>query len=400
MKKSANIYRTAVLMLLLVMPIAGVFSQNYPQLSENATISLMTCGQGSELYSTFGHSALLVQDIQNRIDRVYNYGTFDFNDPNFYFLFVRGIANYKLSLSNSQSFMREYMLENRTVEQQVLNLTLEQKQRLFELVEENYKPENRYYRYDFLFLNCSSIIRDRVFEVLDKSYILDSTHYEQSFRDLLQPYIPNEWLYVGINLLLGPRADRQASNWQRMFLPDHMRDQFALTKISSADGELLAQHVRSLYKSTQVRQLPDHLLSTPQIVFLVLLIITGIFTRKKYNTKPWNKPFDTLIFFVSGIIGLLLTFMWFLSKHDVINENINLLWAFPLHLIIAVLVWFGRLDRIVRVYAKAMFVAIILFFFLAAIGIQEIPTTLLIFSGVVMLRLFRLAFFRPIIDQV
>ena len=160
-------------------------ASEFPQLSEHSEISLMTCGPGEAMYSQFGHSALWVYDPINRIDRIYNYGTFDFEGSNFYYLFVRGIANYMLSVSNFQSFLNEYEEEDRTVEQQVLNLTLAEKQSLFYALEENYKPENRYYRYDFLYLNCSSVVRDKVFESLTRSYELDQTDYDESFRDQL-----------------------------------------------------------------------------------------------------------------------------------------------------------------------------------------------------------------------
>lgn len=374
-------------------------AQNYPQLSEDSKISLMTCGPGAESYSMFGHSALWVFDPIKKIDRIYNYGTFNFEDSHFYYKFTRGIADYMLSLANSASFVREYTIDNRTVEQQILNLTQNEKQKLFKALEENYKPENRFYRYDFLFLNCSSIIRDRVFDVIDDRYALDTTDYGQSFRDLLQPYINNSWIKLGINLLLGVKADKQADNWDRMFLPDHMRDQFTLAH--SADNSL-AQPVKKIFLGTQapVTYNKTNNIDTPFIVFIILLVFTGILTRKKFALSKWNKPLDSFIFLITGAIGILLTFLWFFSEHEVIHQNINVLWAFPLHILIPIIIWIPSLSKIVAIYSKILFSAIALFMALAILGVQEIPSSLLVLSGIVMLRLFRYAFFMRVPNQI
>jgi len=383
----------------LIIVFAAIFSnghtelkaQDYPQLSEQASISLMTCGPGAELYSIFGHSALLIYDPVNQIDKIYNYGTFNFEDPNFYYKFTRGIADYMLSISTPSSFLREYTIENRTVEQQILNLTLSEKQLIFEAVEENYKPENRFYRYDFLFLNCSSIIRDRVFEVIGDKYTLDKTDYNNSFRDLLQPYVLDSWVKLGINLMLGMRADNEADNWARMFLPDHMRDQFALATVESG---MLAQPVKKLFLGdTNIdNNKKNSQIDTPFIIFIILLIGVGLMTRKKYAKKNWNKILDSIIFIFPGLVGLLMTFMWFFSEHLVMHQNLNLLWAFPLHIILPIMIWIPSMSKFVSIYSKVSFSAIALFMALAVLGVQEIPTSLLVLSGIVMLRLFRYAF--------
>ncbi|MCK5821092.1 MAG: DUF4105 domain-containing protein [Bacteroidales bacterium] len=383
--------------------IIGLFLCNKPSysssqldLSEQATISLMTCGSGESMYSMFGHSALWVHDPINRIDRVYNYGTFDFSDPNFYYLFIRGIANYKLSVTSSGSFMNEYFEENRTVEQQALNLTISEKQTLFDALEENYKPENRYYRYDFLFLNCSSVIRDKVFESLSSTYRLDQTSYDQSFRDLLQPYLTNSWIKLGINLLLGPRAERKASNQERMFLPDLMHEQFELAHL--ANKESLAPNSQMLYLSTNATA--GNSSSGLSLAFFVLFVLIGVITKKKFNNHRWNNGLDFVIFMLSGLIGLLLSFMWFFSEHEVVHQNLNLVWAFPLHILMGIMIWIPVFRSGIRLYSKVFFVASVIFLLLALLGVQEVPTAVLLFAGITMIRLFRLAFFPSVIHQV
>lgn len=365
------------------------------QLSDQAVVSLMTCGPGEEMYSMFGHSALWISDPVQGIDRVYNYGTFDFLDPNFYYYFVRGIADYMLSVTNSRSFLSEYMQENRTVEMQILQLNTEEKNVLFHKLEENYKPENRFYRYDFLFLNCSSVIRDKVFETLTTSYVLDSTAYNQSFRDLLQPFLKNKWIDLGINILLGPGSDRQASNWDRMFLPDLMKQQFELARL--ANGESLAPEIKTLYLSTGPS---ESKVQAPTLILFALFFLIGLLTRKKLTQHRWNLGLDSMIFMIYALLGVLLMFMWFFSEHEVVHQNLNLLWAFPLHLILVVLLWIPAAAQITRLYSRVFFFVTLVFFLLAVLGLQEIPTGAFLLAGIGLFRLFRLGFFPAIMNQI
>ncbi len=125
------------------------YSQNI-KLSPSAELSVITCGPSDEdLYATFGHSAFRIQDIPNKIDRVYNYGTFNFNTPNFYTKFVRGKLLYQLSAYDFSSFLYSYHQEERWVRGQVLDLTPEDVQKVFDFLENNAKPENRLYKYKF-----------------------------------------------------------------------------------------------------------------------------------------------------------------------------------------------------------------------------------------------------------
>jgi hypothetical protein len=101
-------------------------------LGPDARITLLTCSPGDDLYSIFGHSAVRVEDPAQDIDWVFNYGTFDFSDPNFYTNFVRGKLNYKLSVSEYRYFEYSYQRENRWIWEQELNLTPGERQFLFD----------------------------------------------------------------------------------------------------------------------------------------------------------------------------------------------------------------------------------------------------------------------------
>jgi hypothetical protein len=102
------------------------FSSN-AQDSSRLRVSLLTCSPGEELYSIFGHSAIRIIDSNSVTDYVFNYGTFDFDDPNFYIKFVKGKLLYFISIERTNDFIEFYKYENRSVSEQVLSLSAEEK---------------------------------------------------------------------------------------------------------------------------------------------------------------------------------------------------------------------------------------------------------------------------------
>lgn len=189
-------------------------------------VSLLTCSPGEELYSTFGHSALRLTDPVSGDDLVFNYGTFNFDEPGFYTKFIRGKLLYYVSAENFYSFAESYRQQNRSIVEQVLNLSCQEKQALSSFLQNNLRPENRSYKYDFLFDNCTTRLRD-----INEKISADSVYYPKivqqgtKFRELIHIYLDSNsqhWSKLGIDLLLGSRTDAIMSNRQAMFLPDYL----------------------------------------------------------------------------------------------------------------------------------------------------------------------------------
>ena len=126
--------------LVFLFALGALNSSALDPLTEQAKVSLITCSEGDELYSVFGHSAIRIVE-PNAFDIVYNYGTFEFSDD-FYLLFAQGKLNYKLSRTGFEYFNYEYVVSGRGVKEQVLDLTLDQKQGVFDFLEHNYLKEN------------------------------------------------------------------------------------------------------------------------------------------------------------------------------------------------------------------------------------------------------------------
>jgi len=327
-------------------------SLNAQVLSENAEISLITCNPGKELYLAFGHSAIRVKDYDKGIDWVYNYGTFNFNVPNFYTKFLRGYLNYQLSVYSTSDFLMEYQYENRSVYEQVLNLTLDEKNKVFSFLEFNRQPENKFYLYDFFFDNCATRIRDVFQKELNGKVVFDESKYESvTFRQMLKPCLENSpWGRFGINLVLGAIADRKGTLNESMFLPDYMKIAFANSSIkSSSKTAPLIKSNNVLFEQTPNNQ-SISIFTRPGFLFWFILLIVLVFTFLEYKRKVTYKIIDFILLLIIGIVGIILFFMWFGTNHTATVKNWNLLWAIPSHLIVAFMIFRKSKSSFLKYY--------------------------------------------------
>ena len=316
-------------------------------LSEDAEISLITCNPGEELYSVFGHSAIRVHDRAKKIDWVYNYGTFNFDEPDFYVKFVRGYLNYQLSVYRMVDFMAEYKYTNRSVYEQVLNLDQEQKNKVFRFLEHNRKPENKYYLYDFFFDNCATRIRDVYMNELD-SLKFDTGNYQAiTFRGMLEPYLSkHHWSRFGINLVLGDIADRKSSLEESMFLPDYMKIAFENAMIGD---KKIVKNAKVLFEQTPVSNSWPVFLR-PGFVFTLILLILLALTIMETKQGKHFRSIDFFVFLGFGILGTILFLMWVATNHTAVVNNWNLAWAFPTHLVASFFVFRKSKSAFLKYY--------------------------------------------------
>jgi hypothetical protein len=321
------------LFLLLLLLAANLFS--FAQADSSRTrISLLTCAPGDELYSIFGHTAIRVIDSAKQTDIVFNYGTFDFNDPDFYPKFVRGKLDYALSASSFADFMYEYQVTKRDVTEQELHLTEIQKKNIQSFLFENLRGNNRYYKYDFLRDNCTTRSRD-VFEKQAGMQVMRPIVPEgTSFRHLLHEYIDRAdmpWIKLGIDLLMGSSADKALGIRESMFLPDYL-----MKGVDSA-GALFQQKQVILATGAEIPK------GNPHMPLIVLSVVSALLLLVSFNQKKsWQSAtsmVDFLLCLITGMIGCTLLFTWFGTDHASFKSNYNLLWALPTNLVAAVFIW-------------------------------------------------------------
>ena len=320
-----------------------IFTANFAQnLSSEAEISLLTIAPGEDLYSVFGHSAIRVQDTTNKIDKIYNYGTFDFDDPNFYVKFIHGDLKYMLSVGNFERFMYYYEYFNRSVFEQQLNLTLEQKQKIYEYIEWNALPENKFYRYDFFFNNCATIIRDIFEKQLGNDLVFNDEDKNYTFRNLLHQYMREgkEWNKFGIDLILGLPTDKIATTREYMFLPDYLMFSFEKANLKTKKGKIaFAKETEILFQSKEIKPQKDFFI--PSYLFWTLFILVQVITIIGIKLKKRLYALDFILFFSAGIAGFILFYAWFFTSHSITINNFNLAFLPFTHIIFAFF-FFGK----------------------------------------------------------
>ena len=351
-------------------------------LSVYSEVSIVTADAGSELFEAFGHAAIRIKDPVLQLDVIYNYGMFDFNAPNFYTNFVKGKLNYQLGRQRFNQFINSCNYQKRNVQQLVLNLSQQEKQAFFLYLENNAAPKNRDYWYDPYYNNCATKLRDITTTILGDQVTFTKLHQPQkkySLRALMRQEIPwNTWGSFGINLALGNKLDVIATESQYMYLPNYIFQKFRIaTRIQNREivdlvkrEDLLLKHKKQSYKSQ---------LLSPLFVFILLSLLGFLITYKDYTETKRTKWFDFLILFITGIIGVVVLFLWFFTDHTTTPNNFNFLWAFAPNLLMAFLLLNEKPKQWFSSYFKFVTLLLILMLLFWIIGIQSFPFAILPF---------------------
>ena len=322
--------------LLTITALAQQPSEREDDIYSNLEVSLLTCSPGDELYSAFGHTAIRVNDM------VFNYGMFNFNTEGFYIKFVSGETDYELGVEIMQGFERQYERRNRSVIEQKLNLTNEEKAALFNALIENTRPENKTYRYNFVFDNCATRPRVKIEECLKGAIKYDVKEENESYRKLIEKYVGEDsWIKFGIDILIGAEADKTASFFDRLFLPDELMNAFATARRDN--GERLVTETKEIVSQDKDEDDDEDNGVTPLAVAVIAMSIISIasllFPRKL-------KALDFVLFLATGLLGVVITYLCFFSLHPLVGENHNLLWLNPIHLIIPLTIFIKKARKI------------------------------------------------------
>jgi hypothetical protein len=327
------------------------------RLSPDAEIRILTCGPGqNELYSAFGHSAVRVYDPVKGLDILYNYGVFDFDQPNFYLNFTKGNLLYKLAVTDYNRFVQSYAREGRFVHEQILNLNQAQAQAYFTFLQINALPQNTTYTYNYFYDNCATRIRDGLLKSLgpqklafDSAYVTESN----SIRDLCDAYLKQQpWGDLGIDLCLGLPMDKEATAFEYMFLPDYLEAAFTEARVATNNGfkPLVKETVITYPGANQATTV----VFTPSLFMWLLLLVAIALSGWQWRSKKSLRWIDFSLFITVGIIGSLLTVLWFYTNHEAARTNFNIMWALPLHLLTALTFLNTKLRNFLTPYFLAL----------------------------------------------
>ena len=338
-----------------------VFSEIDPM--DSVEVSLITCSPHEEIYSLYGHSALRWHDLHKTgptagQDLVFNWGLFNFNKPYFVLRFVFGLTDYELGTINYEYFVPYYRKWGSSVTEQVINLTNDEKRNLQKALAENLKPENKVYRYNYFYDNCSTRPRDIIERSLNgKVEWADREDYKPTFREMVRECNRNhDWSRFGNDILLGLKADFKTDRIEQEFLPMNLMQDMAMAQVY-VNGEyrpLVKEQRDVLPPGVQMIE-PDWILSPTEMAIIIVLVALSIMFVE-WKQKKCFIWWDVMLMVAEGLIGLLLTVMIF-SQHPTTSINLNILLFNPLPLFFIPSVvkgrntWFKVLAVMIVLYA-------------------------------------------------
>ena len=328
------------LLLLLIIACSQLsFAQH---LSKESKISVITCDPGGEIYTVYGHNAIRIQDPLSGLDKVYNYGTFDFRESGFMQKFMRGKLKYFLGTTSFRNFMASYNYDERGVIESTLLLDSLQKQTLYQNLEINCLKENRYYLYDFFYDNCATRIRDIIETTFGKENITYPTAKPNTtLRNMLDQYTyKDQWLTFGQSLVVGAPSDIKTDVSMQMFIPEYLNNHFKNTTIL-VNG-VRKNLIQEEHRLTQFEDNRSTTMITPVMVF-VLFLLLELFLLLTSKTGRWVRIYDKMLYSILGLTSILIIVMWFFTDHLSTKNNWNLLWINPLFLILLFIKTKGKL---------------------------------------------------------
>ena len=303
---------------------------------DSVEFSLITCSPHEEIYSLYGHSALRVHDLHqgHEEDVSFNWGVFNYHTPYFVPRFIFGLTDYELGIAPFQAFCKYYQHWGSGVIEQVLDLTSEEKLALHLALKENYMPQNRVYRYNYFYDNCSTRPRDIVERSVNGSVVYaERKDYEPTFREIVHENAAHHrWTLFGIDMLLGLKADLKTTRVEQEFLPANMLYDFDHAQISDGSGNL-----RPLVKERRmpvnpgVQVVESDVAITPTVCAIGLLLFSLALFLLEWRRRKTFKYWDAALMVLLGLPGCVLTLMIF-SQHPTTNLNLELLLVNPVHL--------------------------------------------------------------------
>lgn len=345
----------------------GQIMQQSPQSSskeenkqDSITVSLVTYYPGSMEYELYGHAGIKVS-FANGHGIFYNYGIFDFNSPNFVYRFIKGETDYMVKGYSTEYMLRGY--DRRKVVEQVLNLSQEQAQRAYRYLVNNALPWNATYRYNYVLDNCSTRPRDIIEMATGGTLEYPEMKDTTTFRQMMHKYNANySWSQFGIDIALGTGLDRIVTYREQMFVPMVLMDACAGATFER-DGKrvpLVAETIILNNGSEQGDILsPTKWWATPMSVFLLLLVVVIALTGKDLHRGKVTRWFDSVLYGLMSLYGVLLFFLIFISTHEATSPNWNGVWINPFYIIPAVLIWIKSAKKLLYYYHFANFAVLI-----------------------------------------
>ncbi len=290
---------------------------------DSVEISLLTCGPKDEVYALYGHTALRVQDTFHHQDLAVNWGMFNMKEKFFVLRFVFGLTDYQIALIPTAEMLDDYARDGRWIIQQHISLTRQEKKSVLAAINENLRPENVSYRYNYFYDNCCTRPRDILINNIKNANYPAPKETETTYREQIHEWNENHrWARFGNDLLLGVKSDLPITSREAEFLPDNLRKTF--DEWSRVDS--------TFYILPRQMEVTESNTITPLFCFILLTIIVCVLTFIGYKKKWKLLWLDATLMILTGLPGIILFAMIF-SQHPTVSSNLQIFILNPLTLV-------------------------------------------------------------------
>ena len=357
--------------------------------ADSLRVSLLTCSPGNDAYAHFGHTAIRITDMTTMEDIVYNYGCFDYNSNMFIYKFIKGETDYILGAEPAKYFFYRYKVYGMEVMEQVLNLSPNDAENIHALLEENLKPENMEYRYNYLYDNCTTRARDAIESAITDDIIYKKNPVKLTARQELHESLENApWLRFGIDLVLGEKLDdKNFDKRHQMFIPAHYANELDSAYIVLEDGSempLVAYKQIILDANPAMQEQAPFI--TPMLVFTLLFIFISVISIFDFTKKKVTYEFDIALSLFQGLAGIIVSFLYFFSEHPTVDSNWFIIILNPLYLLYAIYLTYCIRKKKANKLAAVNMAVLGLFFMLIFVIRQAIQTEAIIMAGTLLIR--------------
>lgn len=313
-------------LLLLVCLLAGCLGMSElraQRTNDSITVTVLTCSPGSQVYELYGHTAIRVVDHTLGTDVVFNYGVFNFNQKNFEWHFMLGETDYMVQPLPYGLFAEEYVNRGSSIVSQEINLTRAEANALYNKLIVNVRPENMYYRYNYLTQDCTTKVRDMIEQAVHGTVVYKEQD-KQTYRQCLHECTTlAPWTEAGEDLLLGASTDTLLDDRAAQFLPDKFRSYISQAVIYDS-----VNNVRPLMRGQEevlleLREMPapEEFPLSPLQCGMIFVAVMVVVLMLEYWTRHQFWLVDMLLMPGVGVAGSVVTFMFFFSEHPSVDTN-------------------------------------------------------------------------------
>jgi hypothetical protein len=373
--------------LLLIFFFYSSFSFSKEQDVDRYSISILTVSPGKDLADAFGHSGIRVIDRELNYDVVFNFGIYDFQAPNFYSNFVKGRPIYSLGINNYNRFINNYKNQNRGVVEHKILISNNKKNNVIQLLFENSKQVNKFYIYDYFNDNCSTKVADLFIENFNDEFSNSETNFSKkskdSYRSLIYQMIPrNSWGSLGIDICLGSVIDQDINYRQTFFLPSKFGK--FLDTIESENPQIIESKL--VLESLESSEESALNITSPMFILFFISILIILITFRDFKSNKQTKVLDILLISITSMIGLLISYLWFISDHSAASQNYNILWASPLNILLFIDLFASKKRNWILGYLKFIFLMLLLMISHWILSVQTFNITLFSFIFALLIR--------------